>query len=317
MGLAACGGRRNRRLAVGGHRRTPLTNGRPPGSSRGRVWGENLLEEILNDGGDCSWIDAEGVEGALGRSPEDDMVPDDAGGSSPARTSRDPFAGVADVGGSGGTPEASGGAPEAGPSGSAVLFIGDSMLSRADFRCDPPRRLWTRAIPGGTLRRWLKTGTAEVRRWLSHLDEGGRDDCQVILWLGGNDVYPRKGGFDAGTVAPTLNLLRQVVVDLQSLGCRVTLLGTTPRFLFDKKKIWEETKAYWMERALCELAHSTGASFLPLGRRLCARKGKKRQYYLQEEYFAGDEVHINAEGYRRLLPGLPGFRFLSRGADAR
>ena len=110
----------------------------------------------------------------------------------------------------------SGGMPGVGPAGPAVLFIGDSMLRRAGFRCDPPRRLSTLAVPGYTLSRWVRTGSTEVRRWLGRVGEGRPD---VILWLGGNDVYPRGPSYCPSTVVRTLHRLQEIIVDLQGLGC--------------------------------------------------------------------------------------------------
>ncbi|KAF0312620.1 hypothetical protein FJT64_016629 [Amphibalanus amphitrite] len=201
--------------------------------------------------------------------------------------------------------EGSGGSPEAGPPGSAVLLIGDSMLSRADFRCGPPRRLSVCAVPGLTLSRWLRSSATEVRAWVC--GKGELTDLQVILWLGGNDVYPRGAAFDPVTVVATLGRLKETIIDTRSLGCAVTILGVTPRPARDGGRVWESTPAFWLERALCELCRETDSTFVALGRRLCRREGRKRRFKMDGRFFSADGVHLSAAGYRRLMDYLPGW----------
>ncbi|KAF0314276.1 hypothetical protein FJT64_015254 [Amphibalanus amphitrite] len=201
--------------------------------------------------------------------------------------------------------EGSGGSPEAGPPGSAVLLIGDSMLSRADFRCDPPRRLSVCAVPGLTLSRWLRSSATEVRAWVC--GKGELTDLQVILWLGGNDVYPRGAAFDPVTVVATLGRLKETIIDTRSLGCAVTILGVTPRPARDGGRVWESTPAFWLERALCELCRETDSTFVALGRRLCRREGRKRRFKMDGRFFSADGIHLSAAGYRRLMDYLPGW----------
>ena len=195
--------------------------------------------------------------------------------------------------------------PEVGPPGSAVLFIGDSMVSRAGFRCDPPWRLSTRAVPGLTIQRWVGVGLSWVMEWLEGLEFSDRAGAQIILWLGGNDVYPRGASFDVPTALDTVARLNEVVNKIKELGVGVTVLGTAPRPSHDRGRVWESTPAFWLERALCELGRTTGADFIPLGRRLCRRDGRRRKYHLVPDFFARDEVHLSHQGYQRLVPWLP------------
>ena len=277
----------------------------------GAVDGIDVLQEILG-GEDLTEMVA--VAGIVAEEGSDDIPEVDLSDNvlGPGPSGGAPGAGPADgAPGTGPTDDAlvvapSGGMPGVGPAGPAVLLIGDSMLRRAGFRCDPPRRLSTLAVPGYTLSRWVRTGSTEVRRWLGRVGEGRPD---VILWLGGNDVYPRGPSYCPSTVVRTLHRLQEIIVDLQGLGCTVTLLGTTPRPVRDRHRTWEQTPAYWLERALRDLDRSTGAQFVPLGRRLCKRSGtgRNRTHWPSEMYFEHDGVHLNNVGYHQLLPALPGW----------
>lgn len=198
----------------------------------------------------------------------------------------------------------SGDSPEAGRA-EAVLLIGDSILHRTDVRCDPPRSLTIRAIPGYTLRRWVAEGVMEVRRWLDGLHPD-TSSAQIILWVGGNDVYPKDAiKLPEGMKTRLMNEVQDRIGEIQRMGVHVTLVGTQPRLSRDRGRQWEETQAYELEKSLRQIKKATGAAVIPLGRRLCCRHGKQRVYKVAEGFHLADGVHLNKKGYGCISLSFP------------
>ena len=196
--------------------------------------------------------------------------------------------------------------PPPGTRSAAVLIIGDSMVRRAGFMTHPPYYITVAARGGLSWRRdldWIRRRTQE---WTKTARAEGRRLGPVLIWAGGNDVYPdprdgRRGTPDIARVGALLSELTTEISD-------ITLIGPTPRPAHDENLPWNLTPAFFLERQMLALRNSDrGVAVLSVGRRLCQwRNGRDRGYFVYATaLFARDGVHLSSAGYARLGARLP------------
>ncbi|KAF0289474.1 hypothetical protein FJT64_012286 [Amphibalanus amphitrite] len=202
------------------------------------------------------------------------------------------------------------GAPAAPPKVEvAALVVGDSMARRATFTSQPPYQL-TVAARGGLALSWGSGWIIDqVLAWAETARAAGQRLGPVIIWAGGNDVYPGPGG-PARSPDSTAEDVEALLTALSRAVPEMIIVGPTPRPAFDEGQPWSATPAFQLERQLLRLATpGRGAEVLTLGRRVCRwRNGGRRlrgYYVFAGPFFAADGIHLAADGYERLGTRLP------------
>ena len=201
----------------------------------------------------------------------------------------------------------------------ACFVIGDSMVRRGRFwspDCDievwvPPGR----NIPG-CLRLWRQ----RIEEWLRRVVGANLEPGLIVLWIGGNDVYPRFRGMELTPVlAGSLwDALKRAIL-WAARRCPLLIVGPTPRPLFDDSAVWETTAAFEMERALARMVRNLAersVEFVAVDRRLCRRArtpGTRPDVFsVDTAMFLDDGVHLTHRAYHEVARRLP--RWLRVGA---
>ena len=220
-----------------------------------------------------------------------------------------------------------GGAPTPSPQVSAPkshLIIGDSMVRRAGLRAAGPEwhvetfvpalRTWASLCPviGGVLRRWVEACRSE-----------GRIPWAVTIWLGGNDVYPRRGPPEPLSAVSRARIRDAVKEAAACATFGVTVLGPVPRPSRDPAVTWEATAAFRnLDRPLCALVRDELAdqpvTYVAVGKAACIRRARRRSrgeggarrnrlsdYFVDPSLYVRDLVHLNADGYRAVGDRFP------------
>ena len=140
----------------------------------------------------------------------------------------------------------------------------------------------------------------------------------IIMWIGGNDVYPRFLGAEpttrvGGGSEPAAVIWAELdeAVRWAAGAESVLIVGPTPRPRYDGAARWEATAAFRLERILARMAREIGpaVAFVAVGRRLCRRVRipglGPDEFFVDERYFNSDGVHITARAYREMAKRLP------------
>ena len=213
--------------------------------------------------------------------------------------------------GSSGTPSVGGvgavAAPPMAPSTeTAVLLVGDSMVRRGRFAVDSPRCL-TLAARGGISwkqdRDWIKD---QILTWRDMVLSNGQHLGEVLIWAGGNDLYPRSGVSRPSAPSGVARTVASLVGELADVIPQLTLIGPTPRPAYDEDSPWGKTPAFLLENQLIGL-RGNGIRVISIGRQVCVWKnGKPRGYVVRAgRFFTGDKVHLSRDGYRRVASRFP------------
>ncbi|XP_043203813.1 ras-responsive element-binding protein 1-like isoform X1 [Amphibalanus amphitrite] len=198
-------------------------------------------------------------------------------------------------------------APESPPDVVAALVVGDSMVRRAGFEACPPYHLTVAARDGLAWTRGLVWLHEQIMTWAEAARAAGRRLGPVLIWVGGNDVYPGPGGI-RGSPEGVTQKISLLLTDLAGIIPDVTLVGPTPRPANDEGLLWNKTPAFLLERQMLSLRDGgRGPAVLSVGRRLCRwRNGPTRGHYVHSTAFYNpDGVHLTGAGYGRLAPRLP------------
>ena len=200
----------------------------------------------------------------------------------------------------------------------ACLIVGDSMVGRGRFwSAEWVVETWI--PPGRNISGCLRQWRAVIGAWERRTRQAGATPGLVVLWIGGNDTYPRfpEAGPSQGTAAEATlaagvwSALRGAV-GWAAGRCPVLVVGPTPRPLHDGSSLWETTAAYRLDRDMSRLVRGMdGVNFVAVGRKLCRRVRTPGpgpdQYYVEEAMFLDDRVHLTREGYRQVVTRLPGW----------
>lgn len=233
--------------------------------------------------------------------------------------------------------EGSGGTPRPMPAGGPTrtlglspprrsgLIIGDSLVRHAQFATEAHGWQVDTWVPcaeiGKNWRGCTDTGAllSVVRAWADT-----SDPCPsgVALWMGGNDVYPRRAppgpmGADLWSAVTTTVAAIAAIVP-------VFWVGPTPRPSRDRPTddreptggvSWEETEAFRLERDMVRWAReqrTTRVTVVSVGRCVTERtrhSKNKSTYSLTDsaasKFFMTDGVHLSAAGYARISHRLP------------
>lgn len=187
------------------------------------------------------------------------------------------------------------------------LLLGDSMAVRLGPRLDvrPPHILLERPRGGNTWGGVVRGLEEDIRCWR---EAAASFRCRLgvaVLWLTGNDLYPRAGTAPAPEelevhISAAVDTLRQVAKS-------VVILGPLPRFRVDAGMSWTDCAAYQHERQLTRLLRDVeNVKLVVLGRYLT--KTLKRWRIIgndSRQFFSSDEVHLSGEGEDRILAHLP------------
>ena len=132
----------------------------------------------------------------------------------------------------------------------------------------------------------------------------GRPKGTVLLWLGSNDVYPRKGE----RVTNPINTVKEVMKKLE--GESVIVVAPLPRGC-DTERRWDSTLAYWLERTFKYGLPSRCPLYKP-GHRLTHMMRRQRVVGEGTErdgriipWFRRDGTHLTSEGYRKISDLMP------------
>ena len=134
---------------------------------------------------------------------------------------------------------------------------------------------------------------------------------QVIIWLSGNEAYGRHTGRNllAGVpwgdieavIADVLARVRQVATPV--------VLGPLPRIYADRRRLWEDTAAYLLDRKVREAAQD--GEFLSLGKRLTKKlRGRHAVVDDCQTLFRPDGVHLSRAGYTKVCGAMSFPRWL-------
>lgn len=129
---------------------------------------------------------------------------------------------------------------------------------------------------------------------------------QIILWVGGNDVYPHPASGGRGRATPfrVPPEAAAVIRRCAAVAIEVVVLTPTPRPRFDEGVAWVATPAYKMEVGLGALrALAPNVRVLKVGRALTThlRRGDRR---VNCTWFAIDGIHVNPRGMCYLWEGV-------------
>lgn len=177
------------------------------------------------------------------------------------------------------TDSTDGAAPLLGARSEAVLVVGDSMVRRARFSAPPPYYLTVRARGGLSWTRDLSWVRRQILAWAATSRAEGRHLGPVLVWVGGNDVYP---GPDGCRKEPVVAKVGALLEDLIKEVPEVILVGPTPRPKHDEGQPWNRTPAFLLERDMLALRNpNQGVQVICVGRRVCRwRNGRNRGYYV-------------------------------------
>ena len=197
------------------------------------------------------------------------------------------------------------------PKPQAHLLLGDSIPHRMRDRLDvePYDLLFNHSRPGNS---WMQlTGEldSEITRWREATAAFECDLGTCILWMTGNDVYPRRG--DTSHIPRLSDLetaIEDVITRIWVVAREVLVLGPLPRFQFDAGKNLADCPVFSAQQAIkrvCDDYH-LNVNLLPLAR--CFTKSRKGWHVVAndfEHYFAGDRIHLSPAGEEAVLRRLP------------
>ena len=192
--------------------------------------------------------------------------------------------------------------------GNTHLLLGDSIARDAPVCISPPDLLLRLEKGGHTWARLAMEVEDDIELWRRAACDYGRPVGRAVIWMTGNDVYPRRGTRIAGLNLEELRKNASVVVDsLQTVASEVIILGPLPRFKFDDGKTWTQTPAFLAERCLKHMfSENPRVSVENLGRALTATRGKcKAVTPVVAGNFSLDGIHLSPRGYAKVLDKMP------------
>lgn len=203
------------------------------------------------------------------------------------------------------------------PSRKMHLLVGDSIADDANLALWEPELVLNGCVRGATwrsIRRDLHSAEGVLDAWERASRSFRLTPGQIVVWVTGNDVYPRPGTGswsrevercsiqDAGEAAA------EVAGILAGQAAGVVILGPLPRPRFDEGKKWETTAAFHLERRLKDVLRDSGVTFVPLGALLTKRSRNRRIISAADEHAAwwrADGIHLSVAGYRRVASRWP------------
>ena len=197
------------------------------------------------------------------------------------------------------------------PNGMEVhLLLGDSIPHRMGERlaANPRDVLLNFTGPGETWASIAEDKDRYLHAWQDSADcFGSTGTC--IVWMTGNDVYPRKPNDPAHIIR--LEDLRHNIEEflghIWAAARRILVLGPLPRYRHDAGKVWSDCPGFLAQqetKRACE--EFLGADFLPLARAFT--KSYQRWHLVgddSERLFASDGVHLSAAGEDAVLQRIP------------
>ena len=192
--------------------------------------------------------------------------------------------------------------------GRTHVFIGDSIAKNAPVRVSEPNLLLRLERNGHSWKRLAATIGEDIATWRRAANSYGRPLGRAIIWMTGNDLYPKHGNMICGL---DLNALSEdaaaAVSALNAVAEGVDVLGPLPRYRFDRDKTWTQTPAYLGERCLRHcLTGYEGVTVENLGRTLTVTRGKcKALVPSVRMYFSEDLIHLSSQGYRKVMDKMP------------
>ena len=186
------------------------------------------------------------------------------------------------------------------------LVLGDSIARDAPWR----EEVLCLAEGGNNWARQLKNLTRDLGRWDDTAKEEDRPKGTILLWLGSNDVYPRRG---QRMTTPTATVHEVLGSLLRDPAQDVIVIGPLPRGR-DRGDPWQQTKACWLERNLKRtVGEYDRCQFFKPGHRLTHSMSKVGRVVGEGAQIGGrfvpwfqtDRVHITPEGYNKIRNLLP------------
>ena len=197
-----------------------------------------------------------------------------------------------------------------GNNGKIHLLIGDSIARDSPIGVSAPDVLLRLVKGGHSWRRLAAEVEDSISSWKCAAEGHGHPLGSAVVWMSGNDLYPKRGNLIAGMDLDALakDALRAVVA-LNTVAEEVIVLGPLSRFKFDQENTWTQTPAYLAERCLRHcLSDAANTRVENIGRSLTAMRGKcKALIPAVREYFAKDCVHLSNHGYARVMNKVPGW----------
>ena len=184
--------------------------------------------------------------------------------------------------------------------GNVHLVIGDSIARDFPYRVVEPDRIVNVAEGGLTYRRLVKQIECDLAYWRQQITSYEVEGT-VVVWLGDNDVYPRRNEGAPGHLAT--RAVRDVIsVLLETVPPHsIVILGPTPRQV-DRR--WEQSPAYHAETKIASVASDISGAITVvryIGRPLADRNhGMTRR-----GVFKQDVVHLTPLAYERVAVRLP------------
>ena len=129
----------------------------------------------------------------------------------------------------------------------------------------------------------------------------------IVFWLSGNDAYEKGTGQNVFLTMPTEDVeeLEHTIVETigmaRATAASVVVLGPLPRIAYDETLPWEQTASYKLDRKVKEAAEAD--EFVSLGKALTMKMGRKSRHLITNDcrqWFAGDGIHLNPRGYRKV-----------------
>ena len=185
------------------------------------------------------------------------------------------------------------------PKARVHLVIGDSIAKSFPFSVQAPDRVLNLAVGGLSFRRLVDSVPGMLRAWRSSITDD-EEEGKVVVWLGGNDVYPHRNHgarpFPAGAATTVLHQL------LDSIPAhRLLLLGPLPRRSDSR---WESSLACLAEARLAAAVRGVSDS-VELVRHIGRPLADRNHRFTREGVFKLDGVHLTAKGYDRLAVRMP------------
>ena len=185
------------------------------------------------------------------------------------------------------------------PPGQVHLILGDSIASDCPFNVDFPDGTLNLAVGGLAFSRLAARIEDMLIEWRASIRDGEAEG-RVVLWLGGNDAYPRRS-----TDRPRQLSTHAVVSVFSTLlsrvpAHRVTVLGPTPR---QSDLRWETSHAYHAEAKLRAVISGTSPSVEII--RHVGRPLADRNHRMTRANVFRDGVHLTSDGYARVAVRMP------------
>ena len=183
--------------------------------------------------------------------------------------------------------------------GEVHLLMGDSIARVYPFTVREPDRILNLAEGGMTFRRLADKVEENLTYWHMQLKDW-EVKGKVVLWLGGNDVYQRRGGrprrLPTEAVSAVINALLEKMPPTN-----IVVLGPTPR---QTDARWETSHAYHAEAALVDIIQKLDAR-IEVVRDLGRALGDRNHRMTRPGVFCRDGVHLTALGYNRVSIRMP------------